>query len=226
LQAVSPASCFLTGNTNTAPQSSTFHTGHRWAPCKKAHMVIKYLLTIVILWFVVDLSVLSQDLESLKIIPKQDFEYNSLIKYTNDTLEIVTCAKYVISPFGEFDNVSQLKSSLLKEFKILSQKTYDSVYYYYSLKLNNNHLLFSLDKDNEASAHSNIVKGIIDDNSVKTINNIQIGMSADLFFKYHFKSFPVDLADRFKIIIFDYCVSGIKHIYSFKDKNLTKIEYR
>ena len=186
----------------------------------------KYLLIIVILCSVIDLSVLSQDIESLKIIPKQDFEYNSLIKYTNDTLEIVTCAKYVIFPFGEFDNVSQLKSSLLKGFKILSQKTDDSVYYYYDLKLNNNHLLFSVDKDNEASAHSNIIKGLINDNSVKTLNNIQIGMSADLFFKSHFKSFPVDLADRFKIVIFDYCVTGIKHIYSFKDKNLIRIEYR
>lgn len=186
----------------------------------------KYLSIILILCLVIDLSVLSQDIESLKITPNMDFEYNSLIKYSNDTLEIVSCAKYIIFPFGEFDNVSQLKSSLLEGFKILSQKTDDSIYYYYDLKLNNNHLLLCVDKDNEASAHSNIVKGLINDNSVKTINNLQIGMSADLFFKSHFTSYPVDLANRFKIVIFDYCVSGIRHIYSFKDKKLIRIEYR
>jgi hypothetical protein len=186
----------------------------------------KRLFILVILNFVIDFYAQSQDIELINIIPAKDFEYNSLIKYSNDTLEIVSCANYVIFPFGEIDNISQLQSSLLKGFKIVSQKTTDSVYFYYDLVLNQNHLTFSLDKDNEASAHSNIIKGLIKDNTIKTINNIQVGMAADSFFKSHFKTYPTDLADRFKTIIFDYCVNGITHIYSFVDKRLAKIEYK
>jgi hypothetical protein len=162
----------------------------------------------------------------LKISPKKDFDFNSLIKSSNDTLEIVTCSKDVIYPFGKFDTISELKSSLLKGFKIVSQKTDDSMYFVYNIVSGNNRLTLLLDKDPDASAHSNILNGLITDNSIKTINNIQIGMSADSFYKLYFKSYPSDLSQKFKIVIFDYCVNGIKHIYTFKDNKINRIEYK
>ena len=183
-------------------------------------------LKILILFLMIGLNLKSQDLESLRINPKKDFEFNSLIKSQNDTLEIVTCADYVLFPFGRFDNIDQIKAGLLSGFKIKSQRTDDSVYFYYDLVQTSNRLLISIDKDSEASAHSNIVNGLIIESNVKTINNITIGMTIDTFLDLHFKSYPTETKVKFKTIIFDYCVQGIKHIYKFDNSKLISIEYK
>ena len=81
-----------------------------------------------------------KDLNSLGIIPKESFEYNSLVKAKDDTLEIVTCAKYVIRPFGGMNSEEELKRSLLSNFKIISQQKKDSLYFYYTIELNENRL--------------------------------------------------------------------------------------
>ena len=182
-----------------------------------------YILTIC---FFVASCTQSQEIGDLKISPNKDFEFNTLIKSSNDTLEIVTCAKDVIYPFGKFDTISQLKSSILKGFKIVSQKTDDSMYFVYDIVSGNNRLTLLLDKDPDASAHSNILKGLITDSSIKTINNIQVGMPADSFYKVFFDKFPSDLSQKFKVLILDYCVNGIKHIYTFRDNKIIRIEYK
>lgn len=48
--------------------------------------------------------------------PKPDFEFNTLVKASNDTLDLVSCSKYFVSLFGEINNKSELKSSLLQKF--------------------------------------------------------------------------------------------------------------
>ena len=103
--------------------------------------------TILVL-FVIYISVAqSFEIGSLRIVPKKDFEYNSLIKAKNDTLEIASSTKYVIFPFGEISNIDQLRSSLLKDFKILSSKTEDSIYQYYELAFKCNILTLVVEKD-------------------------------------------------------------------------------
>jgi len=168
----------------------------------------------------------SQDIKSLDIVPKKDFEYNSLLKYQKDTLEIVSCAKYVLFPFGEIDNISQLKTSLLKDFKATGKKTNDSISYYYCLETGPNKLTLLFDTDLDASSHSNITAGLIHSKGIKTINNIQVGMSTESFFRLIFTSFPNEIIKKYSIVILDYCVNGIRHFYSFRDNKLEQIEYK
>ena len=165
-------------------------------------------------------------IESLKIVPKKSFEYNTLVKSANDTLELVSCAKYVLYPFGSMKEESELKNSLLKSFKIISKETQDSMYYSYQLRLGNNKLTVSFDNDPDASAHSNILNGEIIDGSVSTVNEIKVGMSVDSFLRLHFESFPNEIENTYKVIIFDYCVNGIQHIYNFSNGKLKKIDYK
>lgn len=160
-----------------------------------------------------------------KIIPKDSFEYNTLVKARNDTLEIVTCAEYVIRPFGKINDEIELRNSLLSKFNITSKIAEDSLYHYYTIELNANKLRLFFDYNNEGPDHSYIRSGVINDSSITTINSICIGMNLNSFLDLFFKSYPKKFEDNYKTIILDYCVDDIIHTYSFSNKKLERIEY-
>ena len=51
--------------------------------------------------------------------PKLTFDFNSVLKSSGDTIDIVTCGEYVYFPFGHLKDKKDLKESLLKNFNII-----------------------------------------------------------------------------------------------------------
>ena len=60
--------------------------------------------------------------------------FNSLIKSEGDTLEMVSCSKYVIYPFGIINDEQSIKSGLLSMFFVVSKEVDDSIFKYLDLK--------------------------------------------------------------------------------------------
>ena len=138
------------------------------------------------------------------VTPKKSFEFNSLGKSSGDTLDLVTCCKYVFYPFGNLTDSSSLKNSLLKDFVISDFKrdTFtnsnitpscfqwsESV----ELKLDENKLTLFFDNDPEASTHGYIRGGRIVSDKVQFSDDIQIGMRVENFYKKLFDYFPSEL---------------------------------
>jgi hypothetical protein len=160
--------------------------------------------------------------------PKKSFDFNSLGKYSGDTIEFVTCADYVYSPFGKIEDKKDFKSSLLKNFNVVSRTDSMDVgpEEFQILKLKSSKLIFFFDKDPEASAHSNILKGEIYNSEVKFAKGIKVEMTLERFYKTFFKYFPDELKTRYKVIVLLSCVEDIKHIYTFKDGVLESVVFQ
>lgn len=160
------------------------------------------------------------------IIPKVGFEFNA-INQSHDTLSIVTCSEFVYSPFGAIKNKSAFGSSLLSKFQITPQMATVDIgkVELHFLKKGSNELIFFFDDDNEASTHSDILKGEIHDSTVQLFNGIQIGMKKDAFGDVFFDRIPKELLKTLNCVILESCVEGIKHIYSFKDNKLQSIHF-
>lgn len=161
------------------------------------------------------------------VTPKTSLQFNSLISSSNDTLDLVTCTEYVYSPFGILNDSSQLSKSLLKNFRIanITDSSVNNRLVLQSLKLKSSKLIVFFDHDPEASKESYIIKGEIYDRDVDFTKNIRIGMSENNFCGTFFKDFPSTLQKRYKVIVFQSCVEGIKHIYSFKDGELNSVKF-
>jgi hypothetical protein len=152
------------------------------------------------------------------------FAFDSVVKAANDTLYLVTCSDYVYSPFGKITSEKDLQSSSLRHFakssKIVSEN--DEVQ---SLKLGTNRLILFFDNDPSATRASYIIKGEINEPNVEFINGIKVGVNKRQFFDCFFKSVPKELENEFKIIIFESCVTGIKHTYFFDKGNLQYVKF-
>ena len=174
------------------------------------------------------------------VTPKKTFNFNSLGKYSGDTLHLVTCAQYVYSPFGLLTDKSTLKTSLLKDFKIISCKldTFTNImlpsdpsddFKQWSesieLELGTNKLNLFLDNDPEASKHSYIRGGQIVDSKVVFSENIKIGMDIEDFLRKFFDHFPTELTKKYKVVEFEACVTDLTHVYTFDNGHLRIVKF-
>ena len=172
-------------------------------------------------------------IDNVWVTPKPDFEFNTLIKASNDTLDIVSCSNYVLYPFGKINNKSELKSSLLKGFnktdKLDTMKHGNDTWVFENqvLTLNSNKLVLSFVgfEDSEASPSSYISYGQINDSSIVFSNNIRIGMNTPNFYEIFFEHFPRELQSRYKVIILDYCVDEFRHTYYFTNGKLFSVKF-
>jgi hypothetical protein len=210
---------------------------------KKRHTLMTRLF--LILYFLVLLSgCVNSTTQGLKIVvssdttksfrisdfwftPKSSFEFNSVGNAKNDTLDLVTCSDYVYFPFGKIKNKTELKTSILKDFNIVNKTdSLDSgIFELQILKINSSKLILFFDNDPEATISSYIIKGEINDKNVRFVNKVAIGMSKKDFINEFFDLFPNELIDKYNVIILESCVSGLNHVYTFKDKKLTSIRF-
>jgi hypothetical protein len=165
--------------------------------------------------------------DSLKIVPKESFEFNSFISMGHDSLGFVTCADYVYFPFGELHSKSELISSQLRMFQVVSKldTMRNGVFELHRLQFMSSCLTLSFDDDSEASISSYILKGQIQDKEVRFINGVHVGMSFRSFLKKFLVSFPHKVLHNCTTVIFESCVVGIRHVYSFKAGKLNEIRF-
>jgi len=170
------------------------------------------------------------------LTPKKSFDLNSLRKSSDDTLHLVTCCNYVYFPFGKLTDKSSITTSLLKNFTITSFKrdTFTNTnitptFFEWSesvdLGLADNKLKIFLDNDPEASKHSYIRGGQINDSKVTFSDNIKIGMSMEDFYKKFFDYFPTELNKTYNVVEFESCVADITHIYTFEKGQLNSVKF-
>jgi hypothetical protein len=158
--------------------------------------------------------------------PKSSFKFNSLNKSGLDTLDLVVCADFVYSPFGKIKNKSEFGSSLLRNFGL--QNKIQTITFGQAevqiLRHNASKLIFFFD-DTDTSIHSDILKGEIYVVDVEFVNNIRIGIETNDFYNTFFDYFPAELVDKYKVVVLESCVDGIKHIYTFKDGKLNSVKF-
>jgi hypothetical protein len=158
------------------------------------------------------------------IYTKSDFKFSTLIKDSNDTLDIVSCSDFVFYPFGLITDKNDLKSSILKSFYIIDTIEQSDTEVQI-LKYNTSKILFYFDHDPEASTSSYIWKGQVYDKEIKFSNNMSIGISKSDFFNLFFDTFPSELMSRFDVIIIETCVTGIHQVYNFKNDKLISVRF-
>ncbi|RBQ05250.1 hypothetical protein [Pedobacter miscanthi] len=158
-------------------------------------------------------------------VPKPSFDFNTWIKNTKDTLRLVTCSKYVYSPFGELKSKNAITKSLLNKFlikdSVIKYENYASAYHFLTHKTSK--LILYFDKD--GPTHSYIFKGLINNADVDLENGIKIGMDKADFLNHFFNSFPKEIMDKYNFIKFDSCIQDIIHSYTFKQGKLVSVDF-
>ena len=169
---------------------------------------------------------LSQD--SLYAVPKTTFNFMSIKEKSEDTLVILTCNKYVYSPFGKIGKKSDLRSSLLKTFKVASHhdKMENGVFEFHSLQMDSSRLILFFNEDKSGEGGSYIIKGQIKSSKVHFINNVRIGMDIFSFVNIFFVSYSNRIVHQYNTIIFESCLTGsIRHIYNFHNGLLKSVNF-
>ncbi len=159
------------------------------------------------------------------LTPKPSFDFNSVGKAKGDTFDLVTCSDYVYFPFGKINNKTELKSSILKDFNVINRTDSldNGIFEFQILNNNSSKLILFFDNDPEATISSYIFKGEINDKNVRFVNKVAIGMNIKDFINEFFDLFPDELIDRYNVIVLESCVSGLNHVYTFKDKKLIEL---
>ena len=172
-------------------------------------------------------STTGQCADTLKVIPKESFEFNLLITTEPESLWLVTCGDFVYFPFGEISSKAELSSGLLKRFHVAS--THDTmvngVFELHRLVLGSSKLILWFDDDSEATIESYILSGEIIDSSIHFINGIHVGSSLETFLATFLSSFPESVLKRCSTVIFESCVTGIRHVYYFRNGQLARIRF-
>jgi len=174
-------------------------------------------------------------IENFWLTPKKSFELN-VVKYSVDTLTLVTCSEYVYFPFGKLTNKLSIETSLLKDFNVveIQRDTFTNTNLnppvfqwteFLKLRLDDDSLNIILDNDPEASKHGYIQKGTITSDKVVFTNKIKIGMAAVNFYSLFFDKFPIELRKKIKTIQLESCVTDIIHIYNFDDGQLISVTF-
>lgn len=161
----------------------------------------------------------------ITLMPK--FEFNSLDRFSNDTLSLAICGNYVYSPFGTIDDSLKIQKSSLSNFEKTNRvdtSTPDRMIVQ-SLKFKSSKLLLFFDKDPEASTHSYVIKGEIYDPEVRFSDGIRVGMAKTAFFKTFFSNFPETISKQTNVFCLESCIMGIRHIYTFTDDKLTSVRF-
>ncbi|MDN3581798.1 hypothetical protein [Mucilaginibacter flavus] len=159
---------------------------------------------------------------------KKSFDFNTLNKAGQDTLDIVICGEYAYSPFGIIKDKSAFSSSLLKNFTVTNRTDSMDVgpFEFQILKYGSSKLIFFFDKDPEASKHSDIFKGEIYDADVSFLNGVKIGMSLGDFYAVFFDQFPTALKDKYHVILITSCVDDIIQTYTFRRDKLNSVIFK
>jgi hypothetical protein len=166
-------------------------------------------------------------IDGLWATPKPSIDFNSFADAGSDTLSFALCGEYVYSPFGPIKNKSAFGTSLLKNFTVANRtdKTETGPVDLQILKHASSKLIFFFNNDTEAETHSDIYKGEIYDSDIQFINGIRIGMRIDDFYKCFFNYFPDELKIKYKVIVLESCITGIKHIYVFDGGKLKSVRF-
>lgn len=167
-------------------------------------------------------------IETFWVNPKPSLEFNAINKIIKDTLNIVICSDFSYYPFGKLTDTSDIKFTSLNSFikkDTLIKFPNDHQLICHKLTYKDNNLLLWFDNDEESSTHSYILNGDINDNSIKLVNGINIGMSKKDFVSLFFENFPENLFDRYNVFIFETCVTSLTQTYTFKDNNLNIIHF-
>jgi len=141
-------------------------------------------------------------------------------------LKLVTCAEYVYSPFGMLRSKADVKNSLLSDFEVKDRTDSMDIgaVEFQILTLNNSKLILFFDNDAEASKHSYVFKGDIQDKEVKFVNGVTIGMTKEDFTKIFFETFPQD--KKYTVFTLTSCVDDIEHVYAFKNEKLESVSFK
>lgn len=160
------------------------------------------------------------------ITPKKFFDYNTVVKLTGDTLDIVGCGEYIYSPFGAINKKSDLERSILKKFVIGTRiDTSNQHYVYQVITHKSSKLKFFFYDEKETSKASFITEGEILDADVPFALDIAVEMKQKDFVHVFFDHFPEELVMKFKVIVFESCVESIKHIYTFENGELKSVRF-
>ncbi len=166
--------------------------------------------------------------DSLKVVPKKSFDMLQIDKDSVNLLHVVSCGDYVYYPFGFNEKDAAPVLRILKQFSdsIVNYPYADTVLEFHWLRYRSSQLLLFFDDDPEAQVSSYILKGKVLDESVPFTNSIQIGMTIESFLTRFFAPFPARWPTDLDTIVFESCVVGIKHIYSFSKHRLVQIEFQ
>lgn len=168
------------------------------------------------------------NVENNWVLPNSTFEIHSINKSSNDTLSVVTCEDFVYSPFGLIIKKEDISTSKLNNFKVSDRKTKVDIgeVEFQVASFKSSKLILFLEDDPEASTHSYIFKGEINDKEVNFDNEIRIGMSKKEFITIFFEDFPEKLNDKYNNFILESCVLDIKHFYFFKGDKLESVKFK
>ena len=159
---------------------------------------------------------------------KPEFEFHSISKNSNDTLEIVTCGETVYFPFGKLKPPLDLSRSLLKEFK-QSESTYIEeplTIWKYKLNLKESWLDLYFDNNQEGAIASYVIGGKIINKNIRFENGISVGLTRKELFEKILKKYDVALFNKLKTVTFIPCVDGVKQIIRINDKKIIEISFK
>jgi hypothetical protein len=164
-------------------------------------------------------------IEGYWAVPKPSFDFNTLIENTKDTLRLVTCSKFVYSPFGALKSRNAIPKSSLSKFSIKDSivKSESNGSEYHFLKYKTSKLIMYF--DNDGPTHSYIFKGLINNEGVDFENGIKIGMDKVDFLNHFFESFPKEIISKYNFIKFESCIQDIVHTYAFKQNKLVSVVF-
>jgi hypothetical protein len=163
-------------------------------------------------------------------VPKESFGFyqsNASRSSRHDTLVFPTCSEYVYSPFGQMRTKLDIPKSGLKNFKVKDRtdKQDNGDFEFQILELNSNKLILFFDTTSHVRS-TYVFKGEINDNEAVFVDNVKIGMSKEDFINTFFDHFPADKLANYNTIILEPCVEDTKHVYSFVDNKLKRVEFK
>lgn len=163
-------------------------------------------------------------------VPKESFGFyanNATQASRQDTLFLVTCSEYVYSPFGPMETKLDLPKSRLRDFKVTDRtfKQRNGDFEMQILQFHSSRLILFFDTTSRVQS-TYVFQGEINDNEVTFAENIKIGMSKKAFIDTFFDHFPTDKLINYNTIILEPCVENTKHVYSFTDDKLKRVEFR
>jgi len=153
----------------------------------------------------------------------------SEVALIQDTLVLVSGARFFFHPFGDFTSVDGFQRAT-KSLFTLRQEVFneppgadDSVTILYRFSYSRSFVKCILPHDPESSQQVEIVSGRIVDSSVQFVNGIHTGISKTLLLDQFFSSFPEELSSRINVVEVATALSGEWHYYECSNGVLSTI---
>ena len=159
---------------------------------------------------------------------KNTFEFYELEKAADDTLRIQICSDNLFSPFGVIRDTNQFANSQFKNYLLDNtvgvgddEKTIQSV-----VMKDSSRLAFYFFHTNESAPHSYIIQGVVYDTAIHIFKTVRVGMKKEDFYKTFFNTFPAELMEKFRFVVFETCVFGIRETFRFRNNKLASARFR